>query len=118
VGVPFPFSGDGVLDSKLFAGEVTALKVMARRGRCRAEVAVLDAADEIPLSDAGLVMSLQGTWRMEVDYDWQLPPVPNLAAHEGLWWVGPGAIRTVAPVTDGDARPAGPLLASVRILRV
>lgn len=118
VGVPFSFSGDVFLDSQLFAGEVTALNVMTRRDRCRAEVAVLDAADEIPLSDAGLVMSLQGAWRVKVDCDGQLQSVPDLAGSEGFWWVGPGAIRTVAPATDRDARPTGPLLASVQIFRV
>jgi environmental stress-induced protein Ves len=119
VGVPFSFSGEVALDSELFAGEVMALNVMTRQGRCRSEVVVLDEAGEVPPSDAALVMSLQGAWRVEVQCDGQLQPLPDLAAHDGLWWVGPGGVRTVSPVVgEADEPGVAPRLAAVRIFRL
>lgn len=117
VGAQFSFSGEVGLDSALLEGEVTVLNVMTRRGRCWAEVAVVQGAYELPPSGAGLLMSLRGSWRVEMDRTGQWQPMPDLAALEGLWWAGPGGVRAASPVVvDADAPAAGPLLAVVRIL--
>lgn len=51
---PFRFDGGPPVSCQLPAGPTRALNVMTRRGRCRAEIVVVDAAAAWPVSDAGV----------------------------------------------------------------
>jgi len=74
---PFAFSGDVALGCSLLGGTSTDFNVMARRGRWRAQVQVLDSAADAGRADAGLCMVLQGNWQADG---------AALIPGQGLWW--------------------------------
>ena len=79
---PFPFSGDAAVDADLLGGECHDLNAMTRRGTCRAQVLVLRASDVLPSADAGVLLAVDGEWR--VAPDGREPQ--TLSAQHGLWW--------------------------------
>ena len=74
---PFAFSGDVTLGCSLLGGTSTDFNVMARRGRWRAQVQVLDSAADAGRVDAGLCMVLKGDWQADG---------AALIPGQGLWW--------------------------------
>ncbi|MDN5794399.1 MAG: HutD family protein [Intrasporangium sp.] len=108
VGEPFGFSGDLAIDSARLGGESTDFNVMTRRARCRAEVLLVERAGDLEPADAGLVMSLQGRWRLATEPTGTPGAETEVAPHEGIWWSGAGGIRAISSVAgtgDGDAPP-------------
>ncbi|MEO5794887.1 MAG: HutD family protein [Rhodoferax sp.] len=75
-GQPFAFSGDVALGCTLLGGASTDFNVMARRGRVRADVRILAAAEDIAAS-SGLLMVLRGSWQVGD---------ARCAPGQGLWW--------------------------------
>jgi environmental stress-induced protein Ves len=99
---PFAFSGDVALDCTLLGGSSNDFNVMTRRGRCRAELQLLDAAAEIDACRHGLLFALRGRWL--------LAPGEAVAADEGVWWADASTAWQPAP-DSADA-----LLLAVRIV--
>ena len=92
---PFAFSGDVALGCSLLGGTSTDFNVMARRGRWRAQVQVLDSAADAGCADAGLCMVLQGNWQADG---------AALIPGQGLWWSAQQPDpQQLVPQTD-DAR--------------
>lgn len=89
-GVPFAFSGDVALGCELLGGTSTDFNVMARRGRVRAEVRVLSAAEDIS-ADCGLLLAVRGAW--------QLGDIPCAPGH-GLWWDAPAQLHATPQTED------------------
>ncbi len=84
---PFPFSGDAAIDAQLLGGACRDLNVMTRRSSCRAQVQVVRADGVIPSAGAGVLLAIEGEWRVAAD---GVEP-QALAAQHGLWWQG-GAV--------------------------
>lgn len=86
-GSPFAFPGDVPVHARLLAGDCHDLNVMTRRGVCRAEVSVLKPGDVLATCTAGLLLALQGSWRLDAK---GLGPESaaslNVAADSGVWW--------------------------------
>jgi len=82
---PLAFQGDVVLDCTLLGGTSTDFNLMTRRGALRAEVQVLRAATNLPVTGCGLLLALRGHWRLaghgHGDSDTQ-----DCTAGQGLWW--------------------------------
>jgi uncharacterized protein len=79
--VPFSFSGDVALDCTLLGGTSTDFNVMTRRGAVRADVRVLQAAEDIAVADRGLLLVVRGEWQMQAGVTTEV-----CAAGQGLWW--------------------------------
>lgn len=77
---PFAFSGDVALDCEMLGGPSTDFNVMARRGRLRAELRVLDTGGDIAPAEAGLLIALRGRWQL------QGRDATTLDPGAGLWW--------------------------------
>ncbi|HEU0230822.1 MAG TPA: HutD family protein [Burkholderiaceae bacterium] len=75
--VPFAFSGDVAVQSDMLGGVSSDFNVMARRGRCRALVRVIDDVRELDASAHGLLMVAAGAWRANGE---------ALGVGSGLWW--------------------------------
>lgn len=90
---PFEFSGDVAVDCTLLGGESADFNVMCRRERCRAEVGVVD---DLPVlverSDRGLVMCLDGHWRVSDSL---------LTQGQGMWWADEVHEWQVQPASRG-----------------
>ncbi|MGR4868419.1 HutD family protein [Variovorax sp. LARHSF232] len=99
---PFAFSGDVALDCALLGGISNDFNVMTRRGRCRAQLQLLDAAAPIEASRHGLLFALRGRW--------SLAEGEVIAADEGVWWAD--APKAWHPVPDAPQA----LLLAVRIV--
>ncbi|MGH8804698.1 MAG: HutD/Ves family protein [Polaromonas sp.] len=100
---PFAFSGDAAIACTLLGGPSSDFNVMARRGRWRAELRVLDRAASIAAAAHGVLLALRGSWRLE-DHS-------TLHGDEGLCWTDAPHAWQVEPETP-DAQ-----LAAVRFTR-
>jgi environmental stress-induced protein Ves len=89
-GVPFAFPGDVALGCELLGGASTDFNVMVRRGRVRAEVRVLSAAEDIS-APCGLLLAVRG--------EWLLGDICCASGH-GVWWDASAQFH-VTPQTDG-----------------
>ncbi|BDT69411.1 protein Ves [Comamonadaceae bacterium OS-1] len=88
--VPFAFSGDVVLGCELLGGASTDFNVMVRRGRVRAEVRVLSAAEDIS-APSGLLLAVRGKWQLG---NFQCAP------GHGLWWDTPVQFAATPQTAD------------------
>lgn len=77
---PFAFSGDEAIDCTLLGGPSNDFNVMTRRGRCSAELRILEGNATVAASEHGLLYALQGRW--------SLAPGESLEHGEGVWWGG------------------------------
>ncbi|MDR2128111.1 MAG: HutD family protein [Burkholderiaceae bacterium] len=104
--VPFPFSGDVVLDATPLGGASTDFNVMVRRGRLRAALHVCHDACALSPCPHGLLLARHGHWRVD-----GLPPHSAQAAaltpSQGLWWADSDAVPCLCP----DDTPGTSLLA-------
>lgn len=77
---PFAFSGDVALACTLLGGASSDFNVMARRGRWRAKLQVLESAALLDSASHGMLLALRGQW--------ELGGVSTIdcAEGEGLWW--------------------------------
>jgi len=89
---PFAFSGDAKVDCTLLGGESTDFNVMTRRARGRAELRIIDSAISLERAAHGLLMSLDGQWRMGG---------ANLGQGQGVWWAGQDEAWHVKPASRG-----------------
>ena len=62
---PFRFPGDAALSARVLGGPTTDFNVMVRRGRWRAEVRRVDAAEMLPRADATLLLGRRGAWAVQ-----------------------------------------------------
>jgi environmental stress-induced protein Ves len=99
---PFAFSGDESIDCTLLGGPSSDFNVMTRRGRCSAELQVIEAAANVAPCRHGLLFALRGGWT--------LAPAESIVQGQGVWWGDTPQGWNVSPAT-GDA-----LLLAVRIL--
>ena len=99
---PFAFSGDVALDCALLGGSSNDFNVMTRRGRCRAQLQLLDAATSVEACRHGLLFALRGRW--------SLAQGEAIAADEGVWWAD--VPKAWHPVPDAPQA----LLLAVRIV--
>ena len=76
--VPFAFSGDEAIDCTLLGGPSNDFNVMTRRGRCSAEVRVVDSATDVAPCRHGLLYALEGNWSLATG--------EAIAKGEGVWW--------------------------------
>jgi len=78
--MPFAFSGDVAIDCTLLGGPSNDFNVMTRRGRCMAELRIIEGsmAADVPSSRHGLLYALRGRWT--------LAPGEAIAQGEGVWW--------------------------------
>lgn len=111
---PFAFSGELALDCELLGGTSMDFNLMARRDRLRSALRVLRGTEQIPPAGGGLLMALQGRWRLH-----PLQGAGGGAATEidcgpgeGVWWDG-AAHGWLARPLDGE--PADVALATVRL---
>lgn len=74
---PFPFRGESAVDCSLLGGPSVDFNVMGRRASGTAELRILDEATVLPRIAHGLLMSIDGQWRMGGS---------NLAQGQGVWW--------------------------------
>ncbi len=81
--MPFAFAGDVALDCDLLGGASTDFNVMSRRGKLRAEVQVLRAADGIAPVERGLLLALRGAWHVQ-----SAGESVTCEAGTGVWWDG------------------------------
>jgi uncharacterized protein len=79
--MPFSFSGDVALDCTLLSGTSTDFNVMTRRGAVRADVRVLQVAEDIAVAERGLLLVVRGEWQMQAGVTTEV-----CAAGQGLWW--------------------------------
>ena len=75
---PFAFSGDEAIDCTLLGGPSNDFNVMTRRGRCSAEVRVVDSATDVAPCRHGLLYALEGNWSLATG--------EAIAKGEGVWW--------------------------------
>lgn len=73
---PFAFSGDVPLDCTMLGVASTDFNVMARRRCAQAELRVVQAAETVTAS-AGLLMVLDGAWKMNDE---------SYTQGQGAWW--------------------------------
>lgn len=99
---PLAFSGDAAIDCTLLGGPSSDFNVMTRRGRCHAELTIIDRKAEVAPCRHGLLFALQGGWT--------LAPAESIAQGQGVWWGDTPQGWPVSPATP-DA-----LLLAVRIL--
>ena len=91
---PFAFDGGVPLDCDLLGGTSTDFNVMARRGRLRADVNVLNERAFIAPAPHGLLLALRGPWRLgDLDCD----------AGSGVWWDGEPIAWQAVPQGAGAA---------------
>ncbi len=100
---PFRFDGDITLRATLLAGPSTDFNAMTRRGRCRADVAVLRAPSALGLPPRGLVHAAEGEWMIE-----GANVTVALNTGQGAWW--DGVARADLRVSPGQAGTAAVLL--------
>ncbi|RYF64920.1 MAG: HutD family protein [Comamonadaceae bacterium] len=74
---PFAFDGGVATDCTLLGGPSVDFNVMGRPSVGRAELRILDEATDLPRMAHGLLMSVEGQWRMGGS---------NLAQGQGVWW--------------------------------
>ena len=89
---PFAFSGDTALDCTLLGGESTDLNAMSRRTRGRAGLRTVSEAMLLGRGEHGLLMSLNGQWRVGKSV---------LAEGHGVWWADQSEAWTLAPASPG-----------------
>ena len=74
---PFAFSGDAAVECTLLGGPSVDFNVMGRRSRGTAELRIIEGATKLPRVSHGLLMSVDGQWRMGGS---------NLVQGQGVWW--------------------------------
>ncbi|MDM0039100.1 HutD family protein [Variovorax sp. J22G21] len=74
---PFVFRGDAAVECTLLGGPSVDFNVMGRRARGTAELRIIAEAATLPRVSHGLLMSVDGQWRMGGS---------NLAQGQGVWW--------------------------------
>lgn len=77
---PFAFAGEAAIHARLLAGDCHDFNLMTRRTVCSASLMVLRSACDWPVASNGLLMAVQGSWKLE-GQDSQL-----LLPQQGLWW--------------------------------
>ncbi len=102
---PFAFPGEAEIDCALLGGASSDFNVMTRRSQWRAEVQVLEAAASIAPAPHGVLLALQGAWRLDGDG-------PLCRAGDGLWWTAAAQDWQ----TQVQPQTAGARLAVVRIV--
>lgn len=86
---PFAFSGDAAVHGRLLNGDCHDLNVMTRRGVCQAEVRVLRRQETLLPAPAGLLMAIQGAWKVQTPDTDKAEVQPHaIAPQRGLWWQG------------------------------
>lgn len=131
---PFAFAGEAPVQGELIAGDCHDFNVMVRRGRCRARVVVVREAATLPVTDAGLVMALAGSWQLTraanrstealaavradrgAESTTDRAAVWTLNANQGLWWQDGGGPANLRPEVDTSS-PAPVALLAVSIER-
>lgn len=88
----FSFSGDTALHSDMLGGVSRDFNVMARRGRCRASVRVLDDAEELDAARHGLLTVVAGSWWLNDE---------TFDTGSGLWWARESRAWRLVPGTPG-----------------
>ena len=78
--VPFAFAGEAPIHARLLAGDCHDFNVMTRRSACSASLQVVRSACDWPAHAQGLLMAVQGRWRLEGTHAQTLTP------QQGLWW--------------------------------
>jgi environmental stress-induced protein Ves len=78
--VPFAFAGEAAIQARLLAGDCHDFNVMTRRAVCSASLQVLRSACDWPVASQGLLMAVQGSWKLEG------PSTLTLLPQEGVWW--------------------------------
>ena len=89
---PFPFRGEAAVDCTLLGGPSVDFNLMGRRARGTAELRLLDEATSLPRHSHGLLMSVDGQWRMGGS---------NLAQGQGVWWADQVEEWHVKPASRG-----------------
>lgn len=90
---PFAFTGDAAIDCTLLGGTSNDFNVMTRRGRCSAELRVIDSAADVAPCAHGLLYALEGQW--------SLAQGESIAKGEGVWWGDKMQGWQVQPQTEG-----------------
>ena len=97
-GQPFAFSGDLPIICTLLGGASSDFNVMVRRGQWQADVQVLEQASDIAPAPHGLLLVLNGTWRVSYEYEHEQPA---LRAGDGLRWSGEAHGLHAQPASPG-----------------
>lgn len=77
---PFSFAGETAIQARLLAGDCHDFNVMTRRAACSASLQVLRIACDWAVTPEGLLMAVQGSWKLEG------PSALTLSPQQGVWW--------------------------------
>ena len=89
---PFSFDGEAPVDCSLLGGTSTDFNLMVRRGQGRAEVRILEDVMELDISEHGLLLSIEGQWRVGGGV---------LKQGQGVWWTEQEETWQVKPASRG-----------------
>jgi environmental stress-induced protein Ves len=89
---PFEFSGDLAVHCSLLGGESFDFNLMSRRARGRALVRIFDEPTKLAPSDHGLLLTVDGQWRVGGG---------RLAQGQGVWWADQAAQWRLTPASRG-----------------
>ena len=89
---PFSFDGEATVNCSLLGGTSSDFNLMVRRGRGRAEVRILEDAMELDTSEHGLLLSIEGQWRVGGGV---------LKHGQGVWWTEQDETWQVKPASRG-----------------
>ena len=89
---PFAFDGDAAVECSLLGGLSTDFNLMVRRARGQATLRVLSEMAVLDRSAHGLLMTLDGQWRVGGG---------TLKQGQGVWWTEEPHTWTVKPASRG-----------------
>ena len=89
---PFAFDGDASVDCALLGGPSTDFNLMVRRAGGRAELRVITDLAVLERSAHGLLLTLDGQWRVGGG---------NLKQGQGVWWTDEPHAWSVKPASRG-----------------
>lgn len=95
--VPFAFAGEAAIQARLLANDCHDFNVMTRRAVCGASLHVLRSACDWPTASQGLLMAVQGSWKLEG------PDSQLLLPQQGLWWSGAAIAWRLVPQSPDAA---------------
>lgn len=89
---PFEFDGEAPVECTLLGGASTDLNLMVRRGQGRAELRVLEDTMTLDASEHGVLMCIEGQWRVGGGV---------LRQGQGVWWTEQEETWQVKPASRG-----------------
>lgn len=96
---PLAFAGEDEILGELLDGPCSDINLMLRRGRWRGGMQVLRAAAALHAQSAGLLLAVQGDWRL-APIDTTAAAPQQIAQSGGLWWADEACAWQVEPQAE------------------